>query len=823
MHDFVGTSDVVDYYSFSIAGSVSDFTVVLDGLSDWATLYLIEDKNGNGIVDSGEVLGSKSNNGYPFNPSLSINRWLDPGTYYVLVSQYDSGRNTEYDLILAIEWAESEQPQLKAPWRGTARITQGNNGSISHYDHGTWDNTYAIDMALPIGSDVLAPADGEVNYIDFDPAGRGGIELALEHTGPTGAEFVTVFLHLNEVLVTQDTFVTQGQVIAKSGDTGDFVTGPHLHFHLWSGEGSRDSHTIPIDRLVLKQVGADVDFREYDARKGELDDGNVAGRYFVSNNAQPPPEPPDPNVPPLPAPIEPSEPQKNKLIVVTGGWSGIGRWVSYVFPNEWTRTMAQSLKDMIENGDIDSSWEVREWPWMSESDTFFPWKAMTNGLEQGKLLAKSIVDANQWEHVHLVGHSAGSAVIGSAAQVLTDERAVGRFSGTIHLTFLDAYTPFDILDDTYGSTLGSNDWADNYYNSLTLGDFCWAGEPFLYALNVDLRNLGLISHAFPCDWYYATITGEYPDGVSLDDDNLFDGRRYGFPRSLDTGVANWQESLNLAVGNHPIGDPSGLGWIRHRTKTIVKKVQRFVDSYLVPSVTGIKDFLSDHMRLLTGSPVWVHMLVEIPDGSNYIKFTYQFDGLGEGYLTVYFNEKLVSTGDQRVDGSAPHGSENILVSDFMQEENWLTFRVDQIGQAQAGISILNINIGTITNLADLDDNLRVDVIDFALFARGWDLNDCNESNVWCMGCDLDYSGTVDINDLNIFVNNWLWTMPKHIPSDLNFNSRADFDDFNIFAGRWDADCNSPDWCYGCDFNKSGKVDIFDLEVFAEHWLEGTGP
>lgn len=182
----------------------------------------------------------------------------------------------------------SEQSQLKAPWKGTAEVTQGNNGATSHYDHGTWDNTYALDIALSVGTDVLAPADGYVKYVDNDPGGGGGKELAIEHTGPTGKKFVTVYLHLSSILVGVGRLVYQGQVVAKSGDTG-YVTGPHLHFHMWRPRGSEpewayDSHTMPIERLVLKQVNVDGDFREYDARKGELDDSIIAGKLFESNN-----------------------------------------------------------------------------------------------------------------------------------------------------------------------------------------------------------------------------------------------------------------------------------------------------------------------------------------------------------------------------------------------------------------------------------------------------------------------------------------------------------------------------------------------------------
>ncbi len=178
----------------------------------------------------------------------------------------------------------NEQPQLKAPWKGTKKITQGNYGTVSHYDHGTWDNTYAIDAALNYEY-VLAPADGVVIYVDGDPKGAGGKELAINHTGPTGKNFTTVYLHLSKILVKKGSYVKQGQAVAKSGATGT-VTGPHLHFHIWNSSRGRsyDSHTIPIERLVLKQVGVESEFREYDARKGDLNDSKVAWKFFESDN-----------------------------------------------------------------------------------------------------------------------------------------------------------------------------------------------------------------------------------------------------------------------------------------------------------------------------------------------------------------------------------------------------------------------------------------------------------------------------------------------------------------------------------------------------------
>jgi hypothetical protein len=49
----------------------------------------------------------------------------------------------------------------------------------------------------------------------------------------------------------------------------------------------------------------------------------------------------------------------------------------------------------------------------------------------------------------------------------------------------------------------------------------------------------------------------------------------------------------------------------------------------------------------------------------------------------------------------------------------------------------------------------VNFVDFAYFAGRWRTTGCNSSNNSCGGTDMDYSGTVDIQDLAIFAANWL--------------------------------------------------------------------
>jgi hypothetical protein len=84
-------------------------------------------------------------------------------------------------------------------------------------DHG------AIDIGVPTGTNVYAAKDGTVTIACFDDSAGNMIEI--DH----GGGFVTRYYHNSQLLVSVGDTVTQGQVIAKSGNTGT-STGPHVHF-----------------------------------------------------------------------------------------------------------------------------------------------------------------------------------------------------------------------------------------------------------------------------------------------------------------------------------------------------------------------------------------------------------------------------------------------------------------------------------------------------------------------------------------------------------------------------------------------------------------
>jgi hypothetical protein len=144
--------------------------------------------------------------------------------------------------------------------------TQGENGELTHFFSG---NLHAVDFQCPVGTEVLAVADGIVvdakdtntltgisvnNLFEWnsimlqicrggEDEGDGDDAMLPRH--PDGALFVE-YVHIQRSLVTAGQAVTRGQVIGYTGSVG-FSPEPHLHF---SAFRSSDP-TAPTVRVLL--------------------------------------------------------------------------------------------------------------------------------------------------------------------------------------------------------------------------------------------------------------------------------------------------------------------------------------------------------------------------------------------------------------------------------------------------------------------------------------------------------------------------------------------------------------------------------------------
>lgn len=87
-------------------------------------------------------------------------------------------------------------------------------------------NHKGIDIGIPTGSKILSTADGQVMFVGSNSARGKYVVIYHQSIGLT-----SVYQHLSSYSVKAGQYVSKGQEIARSGNTGN-SSGPHLHFEL---------------------------------------------------------------------------------------------------------------------------------------------------------------------------------------------------------------------------------------------------------------------------------------------------------------------------------------------------------------------------------------------------------------------------------------------------------------------------------------------------------------------------------------------------------------------------------------------------------------
>lgn len=90
-------------------------------------------------------------------------------------------------------------------------------------DHMHW----GLDIAMPVGTPLIAMADGEVVHADSTDDSDAGKHVAVRHANG----MVARYLHMSRVDVRRGQVVARGAVLGLSGNTGR-SSGPHLHLEL---------------------------------------------------------------------------------------------------------------------------------------------------------------------------------------------------------------------------------------------------------------------------------------------------------------------------------------------------------------------------------------------------------------------------------------------------------------------------------------------------------------------------------------------------------------------------------------------------------------
>lgn len=103
---------------------------------------------------------------------------------------------------------------------------------------------YGLDVAAPVGAQVIAPLSGTV--LLAEDLYYSGLTMIIDH----GYGISSTFMHLSKFAVGVGEQVTQGQKIAEIGATGR-VTGPHLDWRINWQQERLDPALLP--GLVIKQ------------------------------------------------------------------------------------------------------------------------------------------------------------------------------------------------------------------------------------------------------------------------------------------------------------------------------------------------------------------------------------------------------------------------------------------------------------------------------------------------------------------------------------------------------------------------------------------
>ena len=74
-------------------------------------------------------------------------------------------------------------------------------------------------------------------------------------------------------------------------------------------------------------------------------------------------------------------------------------------------------------------------------------------------------------------------------------------------------------------------------------------------------------------------------------------------------------------------------------------------------------------------------------------------------------------------------------------------------------------------------------------------------------------------DLYAYAGEMLQVLDKLVtPGDLNLDEDVDEFDLEIFADAWLDSCSGGSWCNNCDIDRSGTVDFIDFAIMANNWF-----
>ncbi|MBA3581922.1 MAG: M23 family metallopeptidase [Gammaproteobacteria bacterium] len=168
--------------------------------------------------------------------SYSIARVNGVADNKVNLTAADAARNTqERSLILAARAKVRNSTEFLTGfiWPVKGRLS-GEYGSQRVINGEARSPHFGVDVAMPEGTAIVAPADGVVTLVHPNMFFTGQT-LMLDH----GLAVTSIYAHLSKIVVAEGDVVKQGQKIGEIGMTGR-ATGPHLHWGVYWGDTGLD-------------------------------------------------------------------------------------------------------------------------------------------------------------------------------------------------------------------------------------------------------------------------------------------------------------------------------------------------------------------------------------------------------------------------------------------------------------------------------------------------------------------------------------------------------------------------------------------------------
>jgi len=159
--------------------------------------------------------------------------WLKPAKKRLFTAQLINEEWGRIEKTLVVEAPEQRwEERFLLPAKGRVSMTFGSKEFVNRKRSG---QHRGLDLAVPIGTKILAANSGRVAFVE--PLKAFGGTIVIDH----GQGVHSLYFHLSKFLADVGQEVAKGQAIALSGNSG-ISSGPHLHWGM-------SVHNLRIDPL----------------------------------------------------------------------------------------------------------------------------------------------------------------------------------------------------------------------------------------------------------------------------------------------------------------------------------------------------------------------------------------------------------------------------------------------------------------------------------------------------------------------------------------------------------------------------------------------